>query len=100
MIGLENSGETLIFMSRHFDETKTILISHFLCSGALKFLTGDYFVLRTNKITCSKQKMGWFIHFSIFLALFPQHILSIHLYRVAYNDVWINLHHGTSLAIL
>ena len=30
MFGLENRGETLIFMSRHVDETITILISHFL----------------------------------------------------------------------
>ena len=26
---LENKGETLIFMSGHFDETMTIWISHF-----------------------------------------------------------------------
>ena len=50
MFGLENRGETLIFMSRHFDETITILISHFLRFGALKILTGDYFVLRINQI--------------------------------------------------
>ena len=31
MFGLENRGETLIFMSHHFDETMTILILHFLC---------------------------------------------------------------------
>ena len=35
---LENRGETLIFMSRHLDETMTILISHFLRFGALKSL--------------------------------------------------------------
>ena len=29
MFGLENRGETLIFMSRHYDETMNILISHF-----------------------------------------------------------------------
>ena len=50
MFGLENRGETLIFMSRHFDETMTILISHFLRFGALKILTGDYVVLRINQI--------------------------------------------------
>ena len=50
MFGLENRGETLIFMSRHFDETMTILISHFLRFGALKIFTGDYFVLRINQI--------------------------------------------------
>ena len=37
-------------MSRHFDETMTILISHFLRFGTLKNLTGDYFVLRINKM--------------------------------------------------
>ena len=37
MFSLENRGETLIFMLRHFDETITILISHFLRFGALKF---------------------------------------------------------------
>ena len=36
MSGFENRGETLIFMLRHFDETMTILISHFLRFGALK----------------------------------------------------------------
>ena len=35
--------------------------------------------LRINKITYPKQKMGCFIHFSIFPALFPQHIFPIHL---------------------
>ena len=42
MFGLEHRGKTLIFMSRHFDKTMTILISHFLRFGALKILTGDY----------------------------------------------------------
>ena len=41
MFGLENRGETFIFMSRHFDETMKILISHFLHFGALKSLTCD-----------------------------------------------------------
>ena len=58
MFGLENRGETLIFMWRHFDTTMTILISHFLHFGALKILTGDYFVLRINQIIYSKQKNG------------------------------------------
>ena len=35
MFDLENRGETLIFMSRHFDETMTIYISHFLWFDAL-----------------------------------------------------------------
>ena len=70
MFGLENGGETLIFKSFHFDETVTILISHFLCFGALKILTGDYFVLRINQIIYSKQKIGCFIQFSIFHSTF------------------------------
>ena len=57
MFGLENRGETLIFMSPHFDETMAILISHFLRFVALKILTGDYFVLRINQIIYSKQKI-------------------------------------------
>ena len=36
MFGLENRGETLISMLRHFDKTMTILISHFLHFGALQ----------------------------------------------------------------
>ena len=63
MFGLENSGETLIFMSRHFDEKMTTLISHFLHFGALKILSGDYFVLRINKNN---------IHFSTFPGTFLQ----------------------------
>ena len=57
MFRLENRGETLISMSRHFDKTMTILISHFLRFGALKILTGDYFVLRINKIIYSEPKI-------------------------------------------
>ena len=63
MFGLENRDETLIFMSRHFDETMTILISHFLRFGALQILTGDYFVLRINQIIYSKQKNLMFYSF-------------------------------------
>ena len=63
MFGFENRGETLIFMSRHFDETMTILISHFLRFGALKMLTGDYFVLRINQIIYYKQKNLMFYSF-------------------------------------
>ena len=63
MFGLENRGKTLIFMLRHFDETMTILISHFLRFGALKILSGDYFVLRINKIIYSKQKKWMFYSF-------------------------------------
>ena len=78
MFGLKNRGETLIFRSRQFDETMTILISHFLRFGALKILTGDYFVFRINQIIYSKQKIWRFIHFSIFPALFPTAVFPIH----------------------
>ena len=58
-------------MSPDFYETMTILISHFLRFGAVKILTGDYFVLRMNRIIHSKLKIGCFIHFSIFPITFP-----------------------------
>ena len=64
MFGLENRGETLIFMSRHFDETMTILISHFLRFGPLNILTGDY--------------CGYFIHFSIFPSTFRKAVFPLH----------------------
>ena len=48
-VQFRKKGELLIFMSRHFDETRTILISHFLRFGALKILSGDYFALRINQ---------------------------------------------------
>ena len=63
----------------------TILILHFLHFGVLKRITGDYFVIRINKVTYSKPNMGCFIHFSFFKTLFPQHAFPIHLYRVAYK---------------
>ena len=78
MLGLENRGKTLIFMLRHFDETMTILISHFLRFGALKRLTGDYFVLRINQLIYYKPKIGCFIHFSIFPSTFPTAVFPIH----------------------
>ena len=78
MFGLENRGKTLIFMSHHFDKTMTILILQFLRFGALKILTGDYFVLRINQIIYSKQKIGCFIHFSIFPSTFPTAVFPIH----------------------
>ena len=86
MFDLENRGETLIFMSSHFDKTMTILISHFLRFGALKILTGDYFVLKINQIIYSKQKIGCFIHFfRIFPSTFPTAVFPFTLYRVAYK---------------
>ena len=94
MFGLENRGETLIFMSRHFDEKMTILILHFLRFGAQKILTGDYFVLRINQIIYSKQKIGCFTHFSIFPSTFPTVVFPIHFVKggVRTSAVWIELH--------
>ena len=83
MFGLENIGETLIFMSKHFDETMAILISHFLRFGALEILTGDYFVLRTNQIIYSKQKLDVLFMLVFFPALFLQQFFPFTLYRVA-----------------
>ena len=78
MFGLKNRGERLIFMSGHFDETMTILISHFLRFGALKILTGAYFVLRINEMIYSKPKIRCFIYFSIFPSTFPAAVFPIH----------------------
>ena len=78
MFGLENWGKTLLFMSHHFDKTMTILILHFLRFGALKILTCDYVVWRINQIIYSKQKIGCFIHFSIFSSTFPSAVFPIH----------------------
>ena len=58
MFGLENRGKTLIFMSRHFDQTMTILI-------------------RINQIIYFKQKIGRFIQFGIFLSTFPTSVFPI-----------------------
>ena len=81
-------------MPRQFDETMTILISHFLRFGALKVLTGDYFVLRINQIIYSKQKIGCFIHFSIFPSTFPTAVFPIHFLQggvqVAYGWKYIS----------
>ena len=71
IFGLENRGETLVFMPYHFDETMTInLISHFLRFGALKILTGDYFELRIYKITFQTEKRI-FYSFQYFPSTFP-----------------------------
>ena len=56
MFALKNGSKTITFMSGHFDKTMTILSSHFLRFGALKISTGDYFMLRLNKLTYSKEK--------------------------------------------
>ena len=86
MFGLENIGETLIFMSRHFDETMTILILHFLCFGALEISTGDYFVLKINQIIYSKQKnLDVLFNLVFFPSLFLQQFFPFTLYRVAYK---------------
>ena len=83
MFGLENRGETLLFMLRHFDETMNILISHLLRFGAIKNFNWWLFVLRINQIIYSKQKIGCFIHFSIFPSTFLQQFFPFTLYRVA-----------------
>ena len=80
MFGLENRDETLIFILCHFNETMTILISHFLNFGALNILTGDYLVLRINKIIYSKQKLDTLFILVFFPALFLQQISPFTLY--------------------
>ena len=71
MFGLENNGETLLFMLQHFNETMAILILHFHCFGALKIFTDCCIVIIINKITYSKQKMGCFVQIGIFYNIFP-----------------------------
>ena len=72
IFGLENGGKSLFFMSRHFDQTMTILILRF--------------VIRINKMTIFKTKHGiYFIYFSIFATLFQQHVFPIYLYKVTYK---------------
>ena len=92
MFGLENRGKTLIFVLHHFDETIIIFILYFLRFGALKFLIGDYLVLRINKIIYYKQKIGYFIHLVFFPALFLQQICT----GCRPNGVWIVLNIGIS----
>ena len=92
MFCLENRGETMIFMSRHFDKIMTILILHFLHFGALKVLTGDCFVLRINKMIYSKKKMD-----VLFILVFPQHFSYSRFphslcTRWRTNGLWIELH--------
>ena len=82
MFGLENTGETLIFMSRHiFDETMTIFDFAFSPFGALKILTDDYFALRINQIIYSKQKkIDVLLILLFFPALFLQQVFPFTLY--------------------
>ena len=66
----------------------------FLRFGALKFLTSDYFVLAIIQIIYSKQKIGCFIHFSIFPSAFPTAVFPIHFVQggvqVAYGKNYIS----------
>ena len=71
-------------MSRHFDETMTILISHFFRFGALKILTGDYFVLRINQIICIPNKKFDVLFILVF---FPALCIG---WRT--SGVWIEIH--------
>ena len=75
MSGLENRGETLIFVSRHFDEAMTILILHFLHFGAQKIqLVLILCLIRINKIhvgLISQTKNWMFYLFQYFPSTFP-----------------------------
>ena len=85
MFGLENRDETLIFITRHFDQTMAILISHFFRFGAPKVLTGDCFVIKIKQNNIIRTKTGCFIHFSIFTTLSHRMFSPFILYRVAYK---------------
>ena len=92
MFGLENRGKTLVFMLRHFDETMTILISYFLRFGALKWLTGDYFVLRINQLILQTKNWMfysfWYFSQHFFYSSFSHSLCTG--WRT--SGVWIELH--------
>ena len=79
MFGLEFRGETLIFMSRHFDETMTILIFAFSLFWCTKNFNWWLFCVenKSNNIFQTK-KNECFIHFSIFPSTFPTAVFPIH----------------------
>ena len=79
MFGLENRGETLIFRSSYFDQTMTILISHYLRFGALNILTGDHFVLKIIKQSIPNEKLD-----VLFILVF---FFQTHARRCAYQHV-------------
>ena len=81
MLGLENNKINFYVTSLQQKNDQLIIsILHFLQYGALKILTGDYFMLRISKTTS-----GCLIHLSIFPITFPTAVFPIHLYRVVYN---------------
>ena len=89
IFGSENRGETSFFISRHFDQTMTILILHFLCFGALKELfwdknkQNDIFTTKTWGVLFVPVSLQHFSHsmFSPFICIG---------WRT--NGVWIKLH--------
>ena len=60
MFGLENRGETLIFMLRHFDKTIQFDFA-FFPFWCTKTLIGDYFVLR-KKLNSIFQTKNWMFY--------------------------------------
>ena len=91
MFGLKIRGKTLIFMSSHFDETMTFLISHYLRFDALKILTGDYSVLRIEYITYLKQ--GKCIMFDSFQYFFQHFVNSIFPHAFVQDGVQMSYGH-------
>ena len=83
MFGLENRGKTLIFMSRHFDKTITILISHFLCTKNFNWwlFCDDN---KSDNIFQTKKLDVLFI-LVLFPELFLPQFFPFTLYRVAYK---------------
>ena len=95
MFRSENRGETLFFMSRHFDQTMTILISHFLRFGALKDFIDDWFVIRINNIIYSKQDMWCFINlFQYFYNTFSPFWCTKEFYWWLFCDMNKNITHS------
>ena len=75
IFGLENRGETLFFMSRHFDQTMTILTSHFLHFGALVYWWLFCDKNKQNNIFKTKHEMFYWLfqyfHNTFLTACFP-----------------------------
>ena len=81
MLGLENRGKTLIFMSRHFDKTMTIFdFAFFSVFGALKTIKlVIIFVLRINQRIYYKPKNWMFLFILVFFpSTFPAAVFPIH----------------------
>ena len=93
MFGLENRGETLIFMWRHFDETLTILISHFFRFWCTKNFNWWLFCVKNKSNNIFQTKKLMFYSFKYFSQHFSYSSFS-HSLCTGWRTigVWIELH--------